>query len=417
MKHVIVIPPKDDGFFVTRELGDSMFNNVNYNPYNPIVYATKLRDEEHENVTVIDAQAMNLNYEQTKFLVRKQKPDIVTYFLSAFSIPNDVKCVDWNAEKEFFVSPFQVDVSELLQIYPEYPFEKEEFIKNPNILTGKADFSFVDLSKYHLLRININDFCPFQCAYCCRSGTVARLKPVEDTVEEIEYILNKYGRRELFLFTSEISLKKDMIFELTEKLLGKNLILTTMDRVDLVEREVYEKLVRAGLRNIQLGIESGSQRCLDSVNKGIKVDDAIRAFDELKTFKELSKRAFFIVGFPIEGWADLWASIKLAWKIQPDELSVEIFYPSPSSPVYTEMKKQGKLKTLRWEYYKHHKRRTLVFHHNYYRNYRDLLRTKNLVTMFMDIGILSRNLSRRLARQFKNEALSLLRTLKNRKRW
>ena len=409
MRHIVVIPPQDEGYFVSREIGDTMFNKVNFNPYGPVVYATKLHNEEHEKVVVVDAQALNLNHQQTKALVENYKPDVVTYFLSAFSIPNDMKCVDWKQNKQFMVSPLKVSVDEVIHVYGEYPFRKEEFLTEPSLFTGKADFSLIDLSKYDVLRVNLNDFCPFKCRFCCRSEMPVKCKSVEETAEEIQYIRRRLGRREFFLFASEISLWKNQVYDLTEKLAGEKLRFTCMDRVDLVQEEFYEHLVKAGLTKVQLGCEFGTQKCLDYVGKGITPSQATATFNMLRQFKSLKREAFFIVGLPCEEWNDLWSTVTLAWTLHADQFIVEPFYPCPSSRLYREMKAHGELTTLRWEFYKHHKRRILPFHHPLFKNYEGLSKTKSLMSALMAVG--TGKLNRLLARKIKNEMLSFVRLM------
>ncbi|MEM2999372.1 MAG: radical SAM protein [Candidatus Bathyarchaeia archaeon] len=412
MKQVIVLPPQDQGYFVTREPGDVMYNkDANYNPYAALVYAKKLKDA-GENVVIVDAQAKGLDYELTKKFVHKLEPDVITYFINAFGIPFDAKVIDWKfKEKKFVLTPFQVDVSDTIKIYQEFPFEKLDFIEDPNIFAGKADFSLINLNDYNTIRINLNDFCPFQCSFCCRSGLLPNWKSVEETAEEINYILEKYKRKEFFLFCSEISLRKDLALELADRLKGKDLTLRTLDRVNLIEKAVYEELVKAGLKYVELGVESGSQKCLDYMGKGTKIADIYSAFEILNAFRNLNKKAFVIFGLPIEEWSDLIKTVKLTWDIAPNIVSAELLYPSPGSPLYEKLKAEGLLKTFRWEYYKHPLRRTIVFHQSRYKNFNDLKRVKSFFTALMCLGILPKNFSRPLARAFKNEVISFLETL------
>jgi radical SAM superfamily enzyme YgiQ (UPF0313 family) len=409
MKHVIVIPPMDSGCYATREIGDAIYNRPPYhlNPYNAVVYATKLRDEDGQKVEILDAQALGLNYEQTKMQIKKRQPDCVTYFISAYGVPYDVQCVEWRIPKHFVVSPIKTDVNELIEIYSEFPFEKADFLTSPNLFIGKADFSLLDLSKYSCpIRINTNDFCPFQCIFCCRCEMKVNLKPVEDTVEEIKYIQKTYGINKFFLFGSEISINKNFAMQLAEKLAGKNIRFLALDRVNLVEKEVYDALYLAGLSDIHFGVESGSQKMLDYMRKNITPQDTVDAFEIVNKFKDVTKRAYFILGFPPETLPDIFASIRLSWKIAPDEPMVETLYPDVGSPLYKMLKAEGKLKTRRWELFKHYNRRTLVFEHERYKNWKQLntARWAAMLAMnmrnFKNIKKLGSGAKRRLLRYF-----------------
>jgi hypothetical protein len=416
MLHLIIIPPKDEGYYVTREPLDQMFDHESYNPYAAVCYATRLRDQFKEKVVILDAQANNLNTDLVKHIIKKLNPDRITYFLSAYSIPNDISCVDWHRETEFFISPFNIDLNELIKIY-ELPISKNSVIKYSEV-RGRADFSFLDLNLYDNLRININDLCPFNCVMCCRSGTGNLPKPIDETIEEIEQIVKLTKRREIFLFGSEISLNADIAICLADKLLQKKLKLhlRVLDRVDLIEEDIYRELVKAGVMLTEIGVESGSQKCLDFIHKGITINDIINKFNILNKFETLSKKAFFMIGIPNEEWGDVLSSVKLVHTIKPDIISVDEFYPSLGSPIYKELKNKGMLYEIPWHFHKHPKRRILTFKHKLYKNYKELHRIKSATSFAMISGLLpeffiKKNM-RYCLRSLKNESIEFLKTFK-----
>jgi len=377
MKHVVVIPPRDDGLYVTREIGDSIYNHsVHINPYNAVVYATKLR-QEGETVEIIDGQALKLTPTETWKRIRHFNPDVATYFISCFGVQEDLACVDWKTPHKFVVSPIKTDTKELINLYP-YPFSPEDFITDPKWFTGRADFSLLDIHKYSsTFRINLSDFCPYECVFCCRCRMQAPQKPVEDTVDEIIQ-LKKLGFSKFLLFGSEISIDKNVAFQLAEELSPLKVGFTTLDRVDLATAETYKALAEAGCSKICFGVESGSQHCLDFLKKHTTPEDAVAAFHTARQ-SGIKTRAHFIIGIPNETCRDLYASIRLAWKLNPDELIVNMLYPSPSSPFYNWLISNRLLKIRDWKYYKHYHRRRLAYKHARYTDIGDLQTIRNLL--------------------------------------
>lgn len=399
---------------MSRELGDAMYNQwMNYNPYGAVAYATRLRDEFREDVKILDAQALQASYGAVRRYVERSRPDMVTYFLSAFSLPYDLQCVDWSVPHRFFVGPFSVDVLELMSLYSEYPFEKSMFITDPRELQCSPDFNLLDLTKYNIFRVNLTEFCSYGCTFCDRAGMAMRYKEhkeVDEVVHEIAQ-LSSFGKP-IMLFGTELGVNKQMVLEMANQMEQKHLSPTLygLDRVDLVDAEVYQVLVKNGLSLIQLGVETGSQTLLDQVKKGIRTSDAVEAFHILKRFwPRLKTQAFFIVGFPEERWRSVWESVRLFWQLRPDVLAMDMLYPSPNTDLYLDLRWRGLLKSRRWEFYKHLKRRKLVFHHDFHRSMRDLVRVRCITSLLMDAALLGRP-SVQTLRQMKGEGLTLLKS-------
>lgn len=80
--HLIIIPPKNDGYFVIKEPLEQMYDLESYNPYAAICYATRLREEYKEKAFVLDAQAHELNHASVKRLIKKLSKSIESNLLS-----------------------------------------------------------------------------------------------------------------------------------------------------------------------------------------------------------------------------------------------------------------------------------------------------------------------------------------------
>jgi anaerobic magnesium-protoporphyrin IX monomethyl ester cyclase len=106
----------------------------------------------------------------------------------------------------------------------------------------------------------------------------------------------------------------------------------------MTERSV-SALARAGACEVWLGIESGSQKILDAMDKGTTVEAARSATRLLKTHG--IRACWFIqLGYPSESWEDLIATRDLIRDERPDEIGVSVAYPLPGTVFYERVRAQ-----------------------------------------------------------------------------
>jgi len=104
-------------------------------------------------------------------------------------------------------------------------------------------------------------------------------------------------------------------------------------------KKFMEKLVSSGCRVLQFGIESGSDRILRMINKGITVQSAIALNKKLAEFP-IGIRYNFIVGFPSETRQNINNTLKLIDKLLKDNPHAEppfvnVYNPYPGTPLYS----------------------------------------------------------------------------------
>jgi len=102
---------------------------------------------------------------------------------------------------------------------------------------------------------------------------------------------------------------------------------------------MVEALVRAGAREVWLGVESGSQKVLDAMDKGATVQAAREA---TRTLKAHGVRAcwFIQLGYPSETWEDILSTRDLIREEQPDEIGVSVAYPLPGTEFHARVQAQ-----------------------------------------------------------------------------
>jgi anaerobic magnesium-protoporphyrin IX monomethyl ester cyclase len=101
-------------------------------------------------------------------------------------------------------------------------------------------------------------------------------------------------------------------------------------RVNLMRPDVVSALASAGAEEVWLGVESGSQKVLDAMDQGTRVEDARAA---TRTLKAYGIRAcwFIQLGYPSETWSDILLTRDLIRDERPDEIGVSVSYPLPGT--------------------------------------------------------------------------------------
>jgi radical SAM superfamily enzyme YgiQ (UPF0313 family) len=110
-------------------------------------------------------------------------------------------------------------------------------------------------------------------------------------------------------------------------------------RVDLMEKPTAAALARAGCVEVWMGVESGSQKILDAMQKGIQVEQVAQARENLR---ENGIRACYFLqfGYPRETWSDIQKTIQLVRETRPDDLGISVSYPLPGTRFYERVREQ-----------------------------------------------------------------------------
>jgi radical SAM superfamily enzyme YgiQ (UPF0313 family) len=104
----------------------------------------------------------------------------------------------------------------------------------------------------------------------------------------------------------------------------------------------------AGCYYISVGIESGSDRMLRKIKKGLTVEQIKK---QVKMVKEagMDINGFFILGFPDETEEEMKATVKLAKELPLSRVQFYSFIPLPSTESYQELVEKGEIDELHWE--------------------------------------------------------------------
>jgi anaerobic magnesium-protoporphyrin IX monomethyl ester cyclase len=116
-------------------------------------------------------------------------------------------------------------------------------------------------------------------------------------------------------------------------------------RADLLaDEELVKALASAGCENVWIGAESGSQKVLDAMDKGVTISQIHAATHLMK--KYAIRPSFFIqFGYPGETREDIALTIDMINLLLPFEIGISVSYPLPGTGFYEKVKSELKMKT------------------------------------------------------------------------
>jgi len=191
--------------------------------------------------------------------------------------------------------------------------------------------------------------CPYRCSFCASFNQWRcnyRSIPPKELVDLMESLVNKYNIH-YFRFYDALFMGSDYrLIEFSKEILKRNLNISF--RIDLrvnTRLEALTHLRKAGCEIVGFGLESGSNKILKRINKGVTYLDTITI---LKNCKKLGfwTIGFFMISLPDETQSDMNATFKLFKYLQVYNL--QFFKIHPGTPFYTELKNKQLIEDTVW---------------------------------------------------------------------
>ena len=278
------------------------------------------------NVEIIDMAVLNLSFEELKRELEHKDPKIVGITAETLTYKNALKVAGLVKETN----------SETLTVLggPHVTFLAEETLRNPqvdvvirregeitmcelaqHILQKKSELASVkgityrrngqivsnperpliedldslpfparerfQLSKYRVPGTLITSRgCPSRCIFCSANAMSHgryRIRSPENVVAEIGDMVKRFEFDSFFIADDTFTVFKERTRKICQSLQDLGIQWFCESRVNTVNREMLNEMAKAGCKVIQYGIESGSQKILNSIRKGITVEQARRA--------------------------------------------------------------------------------------------------------------------------------------------
>lgn len=193
--------------------------------------------------------------------------------------------------------------------------------------------------------------CPSHCNFCDRSvtGNVFRAHSAHYVMQMIREQYHKYGIRGMHIIDSNFILNKKRVRDICTLLKEEKLDFSwsCLARVNLVTPEILGLMKEAGCWRIDYGLESGSQSVLNTINKGITLEQSKQA---VKWAKEagLRVRGFFMLGNPTDTPETIRQTIDFAKSLDIDMFHFTFYSCFPGSTMYKDIRAYGEYKE-NWE--------------------------------------------------------------------
>lgn len=194
---------------------------------------------------------------------------------------------------------------------------------------------------YFSLNLVASRGCPYRCNWCAKpiSGDRFHVRPADAVADEILELKEVYGAEHLWfgddIFALDHRWAQQFAFEMEKRHCA--LPFKVQARADLMTVETVSALRRAGCAEVWMGVESGAQKVLDSMDKGLKVDEVVVARERLE---EAEIRACFFLqfGYPGETWREIQHTVSLVRSTRPDDIGVSVSYPLPNTRFYEKVR-------------------------------------------------------------------------------
>lgn len=274
-----------------------------------------------------------INQDFIDFIVQGEGEETFAEFISKFGtddmyyIPGMISKKKNGRYPDIITNPKRKEIEDLDRI----PFPDKDLLIDKkiyrNLLMPNANESIIISSRG----------CPYSCAYCQVSGKRYRFRSPKNIVDEMEFILSQ-GYNYADFFDDTMNIRKDRVKDICREIikrgLHKRLRWKFRGVANLVDEEMVGLMKESGCDMAYIGIESGSDRVLKSVNRVVTTENCISA---VKLFKKygIKVMGYFILGLPGETEEEIFQTINFALSLPLDYIQVNVLIPVPGTSIYS----------------------------------------------------------------------------------
>jgi radical SAM superfamily enzyme YgiQ (UPF0313 family) len=236
---------------------------------------------------------------------------------------------------------------------PDHPNPaKRGFIKDLDALPFPA-WDLVDIGRYRAIWRRHHGYysmnmvttrgCPYHCNWCAKPiyGQRYNVRSPESVAAELSWLKQHFAPDHIWFADDIFGLKPGWIERFADEVnrLDAKVPFKCLLRVDLIKPGIPEALRRAGCEIVWVGAESGSQKILDAMDKGTRVEQIYSAARALHA--QGVKIAFFLqFGYPGEDREDIEATLRMVRECWPDDIGMSVSYPLPGTRFYDNVRAQ-----------------------------------------------------------------------------
>jgi len=185
--------------------------------------------------------------------------------------------------------------------------------------------------------------CPYRCNWCAKpiSGDKFQVRHPKAVAAEIRELKELYEIQHIWFGDDIFALNRRWVEEFADEMEAQGCVMPfkIQSRADLMTQATVDALKRAGCAEVWMGVESGSQKILDAMDKGLRVAMVPEARERLA--KAGIRACYFLqFGYPGEGWEEILETVDLVRRTRPDDIGVSLSYPLPDTKFHERVQAQ-----------------------------------------------------------------------------
>jgi radical SAM superfamily enzyme YgiQ (UPF0313 family) len=243
------------------------------------------------------------------------------------------KGISYRKDGKIFNNPDRELIKNIDDI-PPFPYEMFE-----NNIGKYRDFGTIVSSRG----------CPFDCIFCSQraiSGKGYRFSSVERIVGDIKKLVDRYGQKKIWFIEDSLTIHKQRLYDLLDGIMAsgyhKKVAFIGVSRGKDLTYEMLERMKACNFVSLAFGVETGSDRLMEVIDKKELVEDNVRAIKMCREVGIMSD-ASLIFGLPTETRKDRYDTLKLMCKLPLDGVRFNIAVPFPGTRLYKMAEAEGRL--------------------------------------------------------------------------
>ncbi len=182
--------------------------------------------------------------------------------------------------------------------------------------------------------------CPYRCNWCSRNvfGNTHRRRSPASMADELEFLMTRYAPEIVWYADDVFTINRGWILAYAAELKRRNLRapFETISRADRMDEEVADALAEMGCFRLWVGCESGSQRVLDAMERGVTLEQVERAVSLCRS-RGIISGMFLMWGYGAEDLEDIQATIDHVKRSGPDVFFTTVAYPIKGTGFYDQI--------------------------------------------------------------------------------
>ena len=221
--------------------------------------------------------------------------------------------------------------------------ERREFIRDLEAMPDPA-WHLVDVGKYSGIGLNTSRGCAHRCAFCYNKSynkDYIGYLSAERIISQIKHVQKNYGAKHVRFNEDNFTFNRKRLRDFCKLVIEQKIKINWScdSRADLREADIA-LMVKAGCVAVGLGLEHGSQRMLDFIQKDITVMEMERTFWSLVKHK-VRTSVYIMYGFPTETVEDFQATHAMLKRLDNPYYMYNRFVPFPGSALFEYCVKHG----------------------------------------------------------------------------